>query len=555
VRGSGRLHVAEIGVTWPPETFVCWKLEGLVARGFDVTVATFTPASATNFHLPGVRVVRLPHWDEPTARMALGLLARTVEMALRSPRSLVAAIASTRHSVRERHAGRAMAFAQRLRRYLPLARLRPDVVHFEWNSAAVAYLPLARAWDCPTVVSCHGTDVNVRPHGSQGESWARWLRASFDRVSAVHCVSGALVGEAVALGADPRRTWLIRPGVDPSRFTRLTAESPGGSALRIVSVGHLRWVKGHEYALRALRRLLDQGIPARLDLVGGDPAGAVGEDSERPRIERAIDRLRLAGHVRVHGELESESVLERLRDADVLLHTSVSEGIPVAMLEAMSCALPVVATACGGIPEAVADGVEGFVVPLRDSDALAGALRALYENPDLRRVMGAAGRARVEAEFALEDQLNAFASMYETVIAGDSAPPLDVPTPPTDRPPAVAGQELRLISAAPLSWGAGHDDAMQAVALLRARGIDCRLRIAGEGPYRDALLFARRQLGLEGVVDFVGADEDHADWADIVVDASLAAAPAGAGDTVAIAGEPAALAEAVAARVRAFAPA
>jgi glycosyltransferase involved in cell wall biosynthesis len=110
--------------------------------------------------------------------------------------------------------------------------------------------------------------------------------------------------------------------------------------------------------------------------------------------------------------VDPDEVRRALHEADVLLHPSLSEGMPTVMLEAMACELPVVVTDVGGVREALADGVEGIVVAPRDPAALAAALERLRLDPELRRRMGAAGRRRVRAGFTLEQQLDQFEDFY-----------------------------------------------------------------------------------------------------------------------------------------------
>jgi colanic acid/amylovoran biosynthesis glycosyltransferase len=121
-----------------------------------------------------------------------------------------------------------------------------------------------------------------------------------------------------------------------------------------------------------------------------------------------IHDLDLQDHARLLGRLPAVEVRARLQRADAFVLSSLSEGISNAVLEAMSCAVPVVTTDCGGMREAVDDGVEGFVVPVRDAATMADALQKLAASPGLRERMGRAGRARIEREFTLDRQAAAF---------------------------------------------------------------------------------------------------------------------------------------------------
>jgi colanic acid/amylovoran biosynthesis glycosyltransferase len=303
---------------------------------------------------------------------------------------------------------------------LPLARLRPDIVHFEWHSAAAHFLPLFDVWGCPVTTSCRGSDIAVHPHIPGSERYSRRLPEVLARVSAVHCVSESLKREAGVFGLDPSKARVVRPAVDPQVFRPAALNGAPETArdsevMRVAMVGWLRWEKGHEYGLEAIRALLDQGVPVRLEMLGAVPSEQRGEADEAARILHTLSELGLEEHVRMRGEVSSAEISRRLQASAVLLHASVTEGIPNAIVEAMACGLPVVATSCGGVPEAVTDGIEGFLVALRDPEEMARALLRLWEDAGLRKRMGEAGRRKVLSEFTLDHEHAALLEMYRQV--------------------------------------------------------------------------------------------------------------------------------------------
>lgn len=409
------LHLVEVGVHWPPETFLRRKLEGLAARGMRITVAA-SLVFDEDVELNGVELRRVP-MSQSGPGTAAAWRAVAV-LLLTSPRRLLQLLRNIRSvppALARRHGGTKGL----LRMCLPLARLRPDVVQFEWNIAAVDHLPLFDVWGCPVVTSCRGgVDVNVYPHVPRMRPFAERLPEVMRQAVAVHCVSEAMVREAADLGLDASKAWVIRPAVDPEAFRPQPANGrPSPDALQVLIVGGLRWEKGHEYALEAVRRVVDQGVRIQLEIVGDPPAGAVMTSSERARIMHTVADLELETHVTLRGGEPSEVVSRRLARCDALLHASLAEGIPNVVLEAMACGIPVVATDVGGVSEAVADGVEGFVVRPRDPDQLAGALLRLARDPSLRIRMGAAGRKRIETSFTLDAQIEHFLALYREVAA------------------------------------------------------------------------------------------------------------------------------------------
>ncbi|MEK6276631.1 MAG: glycosyltransferase family 4 protein [Actinomycetota bacterium] len=417
-------HLVEVGLSWPPETFLQWKLEGLARRGFRVTVVSFF-RHGPPFSMSGVDVLHMPDWSAPLHRIVFGVAWDCLRLAVRHPRRLVALLVAFARPSRRSPVRAGLGYRPKLRRklreeigwlrlFLPLAALRPDVAHFEWESTAVSYQLIADVWRCPIVISCHG---GLQAYG-QSVSYRRVLAglpAAFERASAVQCVSKIERTEAIRHGLDPAKARLMPCGVDPAVFSPPARGARGGNPMRLMAVGWLRWMKGYEYAVRTVRALLDAGVPARLDVFGGDPLPPVGEPSDRARILHTVSDLGLGDHVRVHGHVPTQTLVDHLRRSHAFLHSSVSEGLPVVILEAMACELPVVAADCGGVREAVRDCVEGFVVPPRDPVRAAAALERLWNEPELRERMGRAGRARVLTAFTLEGHLDGMETLYREV--------------------------------------------------------------------------------------------------------------------------------------------
>lgn len=454
-------------------------------------------------------MLRVPHWEDGPAVRRAAVARDGLALLLDHPRrlgSLIMAVARPL-PVRKRTPAR---LGRRLHPLLRLARETPDVVHFEWESAVMAHMPLLDVWDCPVVVSCHGAGVRRHPHSPRFRNSAETLPLVFGRADAVHCVAEAVVAEAEQYGLDRAKARVIRTAVDPGFFAPGTAPGRGGEALRVAGVSRLIWSKGHEYALMAIRQLADLGVPVHYDLFGGEPRPETGEVSDLPRILHAIDDLGLENHVRLCGNLGSDGVRNGLQRSDVLLHASLSDGLPTVIAEAMACALPVVVTDVGGVRELVTDGVEGRILPPRDAYGLALAMKALWDDPETRLKMGRRGRDRIVADFSLEGLVDEFEQLYRGLVgpAGDTRP-------------------LRILSAGDLSWTQGYEHVLQAVSELVDSGVDCEYRVLGAGAYEGALRYAVYQLGLGTAVEFLDPAAaaglaDQMRWADVFVDAAVA---------------------------------
>jgi glycosyltransferase involved in cell wall biosynthesis len=200
----------------------------------------------------------------------------------------------------------------------------------------------------------------------------------------------------------------IHNGVDPVRFTDdgdRAARTALGLPLDAVvagTVGRLDPVKDQIGVLEAFACLRDKWPRALLVIVGDGPCrGALEARSRRPDL---VGRVRLLG--------ERADVPDILRAIDIYMLPSIAEGISNTVLEAMASGLPVIATAVGGNPELVDDGVTGTLVPVGDRPALAGALAAYLGDPHLRMVHGKAGRARAATEFSLERMAQRYRALY-----------------------------------------------------------------------------------------------------------------------------------------------
>lgn len=180
----------------------------------------------------------------------------------------------------------------------------------------------------------------------------------------------------------------------------------------VVQVARLQRLKDHLTAVRAFERVVRERPDARLVLVGGG--------AEAGEIARAVRDRGLEPFVRTPGV--RGDVPRLLGAADLGLLTSISEGIPLSLIEAMAAGLAVVATRVGGVPEVVLDGETGLLSPAGDDDGLAGQVLRLAGDPALRARMGRAGLDRAHAAFSEDRMVGEYDAIYRQLAAGSGRP-------------------------------------------------------------------------------------------------------------------------------------
>jgi glycosyltransferase involved in cell wall biosynthesis len=235
-----------------------------------------------------------------------------------------------------------------------------DLLHAHVHRAAWAAAIVAALTRRPFVVSEHSSEF-----GWSGirDGALRRARIAFARADLVCPVSEYLRGQLEAHGV--RARFRVVPNTVDTGVFRPSERAPEDRPPRMITVASLEPKKGIDHLLRALGILSDTRPDFALDLVGDGP--------HREEYEELARRLGIEDRVVFHGASLQAEVVRLMRGADVLVMPSLTENLPLAIIEAMACGLPVVASRVGGIPEMV-DDQTGVLVPPADAAALAGAL-------------------------------------------------------------------------------------------------------------------------------------------------------------------------------------
>lgn len=286
---------------------------------------------------------------------------------------------------------------------------RPDLVHaHDPHAVTMASIGIAmsRLDPPPRLVAARRVDFPLKTH-----AFSRW---KYKQVDLFICASDAIRRLLLHQGVAPARALTVHEGVDLGHIDAAPRAAlheqlwlPHQAPV-VGNIGALVPHKGQRDLVEAAARVVRQVPDARFVIAG--------EGELRPQLEQQIRHLGLEKHVLLTGF--RADVLSLLKAFDVFVMSSVTEGLGTSVIDAMACRRPVVGTRAGGIPELVAEGETGHLVPVGDVAAMAAAIVALLKDPARRARFGDAGRARVEAHFTVERMVRATIAVYEGVLAG-----------------------------------------------------------------------------------------------------------------------------------------
>src|SRR3954471_7626618 len=408
-QGQGRgdpLHIV-CPTYWYPQhaddtqaTYVHDINRHLVRRGHRVTVvAPGHPSLAPREIFDGVEVIRFAMELPPdltygkVAQSRVSLLGKFARLAVMAHYT-EAQYRTTVNVARERNA---------------------SVIHAHWAiPTGPAAVMAARKLGVPSVITMHGGDVYVNPE--QGYDFpTRWyvrpaLRWTLRHAGALTAITEDCRQHALRAGAPAEHIRLVFNGTDLRRFSPEDHGSHGDSRFgsnMIFACRQLFPRKGIRFLLEAAAALKPQFPDLKIVLAG--------DGFERPELVRLASELGISSDVTFLGWVPNADLPQYYRAAAVSVIPSLEEGFGIPAAEAMGCEVAVVASDAGGLPEVVENGVTGLVVPRGDANALAQAIGSLLVDPQRRRRMGQAGRARALRLFDWDRSAEQFEEIYREV--------------------------------------------------------------------------------------------------------------------------------------------
>ncbi len=287
-----------------------------------------------------------------------------------------------------------------------IRKKRVKILHFHDSHSTTLGILASFLSPVPIRIAARKVDFSIKGNPFRKWKYGKW-------VSAVIAVSGGVKQFLVSDGIPEAKIYIIYEGTDFKKF-QLEGEKEewkerlGFKRDKFLAgiVAHLADHKGHIYLIEAAKILKEKGADMEILVIG--------EGELKDKLIWKTKELGVDDMVKFLGF--RNDIPQLLKAIDLFVLSSYLEGLCTSLLDAMASELPIVATKTGGIPEAVADGVNGILVPPRDPDALANAIFKLYKDRDLVIKMGKEGYERAKKLFSVENMVEKTSSLYNILL-------------------------------------------------------------------------------------------------------------------------------------------
>ncbi len=287
-----------------------------------------------------------------------------------------------------------------------LDKIQPDLIHVQWPSLLDTLGEVLNEGKYPVILSQRGYQINVKPFMDQ--FYCQKLATIFPKLSGFHSVSKAISIRGDSIWHSPAKIdEVIYTGLDLEEFT-FRENYFRNKKLKFLSVSRPHWIKGLHDVIHACAILAKKNIDFEYVIVGG---------KGNEEILFLTNFYKLEKKVKILGKLPQKEVYDLMIGSDLLIVSSIEEGMPNVLVEAMALGVPVVSTACGGVEELIDNNKEGWVVPSRNPEALAAQIEKFSSLPDHSiETVRRAARSKVEKQHSYEQMLKGMESLYRKTI-------------------------------------------------------------------------------------------------------------------------------------------
>lgn len=375
------------------ETFFCSKIVGLKNSGFEVTL--FVQKNTTDFNL--CNLVKAPKVSKRNLMLQflkVGFV--LLVFIIRFPKRL------SKFIVLERRVNRSWnQIIKNIYNNSHILKSNLDWLHFGFATMAIQSEHVAKAIGAKMAVSLRGFDIDMYP-----ERHPHCYDILWKQVDKVHAISKYLLSKAYQLGLSRGKMFsIISPAVNLNLF------SPQGFSfskdkIKILTVARLHQIKDLNYVIETMAILKRHGTDFEYEIIG--------DGLEYANLVKQIHRLNLNNEIKLVGKQKHEIIVEALRQADLYIQYSESEGFCNAVLEAQAVGLLCIVSDGGALPENVLHEQTGWVVPKRNPKLLVRTIQEVINLPEsVKQKVSIAAKERVKNEFDLNRQQELFKTFYE----------------------------------------------------------------------------------------------------------------------------------------------
>ena len=295
--------------------------------------------------------------------------------------------------------------------------------HFAYPEGLVGLLAKRRTGK-PLIVTVHGYDINIVPEIGYGIRLNKKLdilvRMVLKQADAIICVSPELRRKVLKLGVPKEKLFIVFNGIDLNLYRPPSEkESNEINDIRrslgvneddflILNARHLRPVYGLEYLIKAARLVTENIKNVKFIIAGDGPL--------YKQLHNMVCCLGLEKNVRLIGLVPRFLMPKLMQASDIYVNTSLSDGMPPSLLEAIACGKPVISFDVGGARDIIDNNINGFLVPVKDYKMLASKIIYLLKNPHFMKNMGLKARKKAEDKFDINKRIDKITSIYEKIM-------------------------------------------------------------------------------------------------------------------------------------------
>lgn len=288
-------------------------------------------------------------------------------------------------------------------KYYPVLYHQPDIFHLQWAKGIEDWL-WVKEFGIQFVLSLRGTHISISPIAD--DALSEKYKNNFHKVDGFHAVSKAILEQAKSFEPTLKNATVIYSGLDLEKIIYRPKKSIN-SELKVLSIGRSHWLKGYSYALDALFNLKEDNFSFHYKIIG------INNDEE---ILFQRNQLNLEEQVTFQKSVSFQKIVEEIYEADIVLLPSLEEGIANVVLEAMALGTLVISSDCGGMTEIINHTENGFVVPIRNSNAIAETIQKVNTlSLEKYNAITLKARESIEKQHGKHKMISDFESFYDKV--------------------------------------------------------------------------------------------------------------------------------------------